>query len=398
MTEPVKIDSLIIGGGVAGLWLLRRLHAQGYNAVLFEQNALGSDQTIASQGMIHGGVKYALGGRLTGESEAIATMPAHWADCLEGRGDVDIRDCNILSRHFYLWSTQSITSRLTSFFASKMLRGRVQSVAADDRPPAFDSPQFKGSLYRLADLVLDVPSLLETLAEPVRDRIFRIDWSEAAFEKQGNKISALSLPGGLRLEPRQVVFTAGAGNEALLRKLDLERPAMQRRPLQQVLVKHQYPHSLYAHCMGNNPSPRLTISSHRCHDGQHCWYLGGDLATEGVGMTSGALIDQARTELQQLFPWIDFGQCEWATLPVDRAEPRQSQLIKPDKAFAQWAPDCDNLLVGWPTKLTLAPDMAAQASVLLSARIQPSQRPELPAALLALPRPSVATPIWESLF
>lgn len=398
MTEPVKIDSVIIGGGVAGLWLLRRLHAQGYNAVLFEQNALGSDQTIASQGMIHGGVKYALGGRLTGESEAIAAMPGHWADCLEGRGDIDIRGCNILSRHFYLWSTQSIASRLTSFFASKMLRGRVQSVAADDRPHAFDSPQFKGSLYRLADLVLDVPSLLETLAKPVRDRIFRIDWSEASFEKQGNKISALTLAGGLRLEPQQVIFTAGAGNEALLHKLGLERPAMQRRPLQQVLVKHQYPHPLYAHCMGNNPSPRLTISSHRCRDGRHCWYLGGDLATEGVGMTSGALIDQARAELQQLFPWIDFGECEWATLAVDRAEPRQAQLIKPDKAYAQWAPDCDNLLVGWPTKLTLAPDMAAQTSALLSARTQPSPRPELPTALTALPRPAIATPCWESLF
>ncbi|MFT5575962.1 MAG: glycerol-3-phosphate dehydrogenase, partial [Bermanella sp.] len=115
MTETrVQVDSIIIGGGIAGLWLLNRLVKLGYNAVLFEENTLGNGQTIASQGMIHGGIKYALAGSLTGESEAIAAMPGHWAACLENHGDVNIGDCNILSRHFYLWSTQSITSKLTS--------------------------------------------------------------------------------------------------------------------------------------------------------------------------------------------------------------------------------------------------------------------------------------------
>lgn len=399
MTETrVQLDTIIVGGGIAGLWLLNRLVNLGYNAVLFEQSALGSNQTIASQGMIHGGIKYALGGSLTGESEAIAAMPGHWAACLENHGDVNIGDCNILSRHFYLWSTQSIGSKLTSFFASKMLRGRVNSVKANDRPPVFDDPAFKGSLYRLADLVLDVPSLVDTLAKPVRDRIFKIDWSEARFEKNGNRIDALLLANGLRLDTHEVVFTAGAGNEQLLDALNLTRPAMQLRPLQQVLIKHDYKHPLYAHCMGSNPSPRLTVSSHPCKDGKTCWYLGGDLATEGVGMESGELIDKARKELFGLFPWIDFGDCEWATLPVDRAEPRQSQLIKPDKAFAEVAPECENLLVAWPTKLTLAPNMAEQARSLLATRLPPPAHSDAPAALQSLPRPTIATPCWESLF
>ena len=50
----------IIGGGISGLWLLNSLRNAGYDAVLFEKNALGSQQTFASQGMIHGGIKYAL--------------------------------------------------------------------------------------------------------------------------------------------------------------------------------------------------------------------------------------------------------------------------------------------------------------------------------------------------
>ena len=81
-TSPIHIDLdiAIIGGGVAGLWLANRLKAQGFHIALFESKALGSDQTMASQGMIHGGMKYTLSGMLTGASEAIAEMPQHWDD------------------------------------------------------------------------------------------------------------------------------------------------------------------------------------------------------------------------------------------------------------------------------------------------------------------------------
>ena len=111
-------DAVIIGGGIAGLWLLNRLCNRGYNAILLEHRALGSDQTLASQGMIHGGIKYSLGGALTGASEAIADMPDHWRACLRGEGDVDLSRAKILSDHFYLWSTASLTSLLGGFLAS----------------------------------------------------------------------------------------------------------------------------------------------------------------------------------------------------------------------------------------------------------------------------------------
>ena len=87
----LSCDVAIIGGGIAGLWLLNRLVKAGYNAVLLEQTALGGDQTAASQGMIHGGIKYTLSGSITGASEAIADMPDHWRSCLAGEGDVDLR-------------------------------------------------------------------------------------------------------------------------------------------------------------------------------------------------------------------------------------------------------------------------------------------------------------------
>ena len=69
MSQLLTTDVLIVGGGIAGLWLNARLRQQGYNTLLIEQQSLGGAQTVKSQGIIHGGTKYALQGALTGSSE-----------------------------------------------------------------------------------------------------------------------------------------------------------------------------------------------------------------------------------------------------------------------------------------------------------------------------------------
>ena len=56
------VDVAIVGGGIAGIWLLNLLHHSGYRVVLFEAEEVGCQQTLGSQGMIHGGLKYELGG------------------------------------------------------------------------------------------------------------------------------------------------------------------------------------------------------------------------------------------------------------------------------------------------------------------------------------------------
>ncbi len=394
--QDLQIDIAIIGGGVAGLWALNHLRNSGYSAVLFEQDKLGGDQTIASQGMIHGGVKYALGGSLSGGSEAISSMPELWRAALRGEGNVDLRGARVLSENFFLWSSASLSSRFTSFFASKMLRGRVEKLSADNYPAPFQDSRFRGQVYRLIDLVLDVPSLVATLAARHRDAIFSIDWDRANLERN-NGSATLRLP-DCRVVPQCLLLTAGAGNEQLIAQLGGSGPAMQRRPLQQVIVKHHYPEALYAHCMGANPSPRLTISSHHTADGQPVWYLGGDLATQGVNEEPSALIAKAEAELKQLFPWIDFGECDWRTVKIDRAEPKQSGLLKPDKAFVGAVEGLHNVLAAWPTKLTLCPNLADQIELILAARkIQPLHTPNM-SPLAKLGMPDIAPTCWDSLF
>ncbi|CAM5402359.1 hypothetical protein SSTU70S_03680 [Stutzerimonas stutzeri] len=73
MSESFSTDVLIVGGGVAGLWLNARLRRLGFATLLVDKGALGGGQSVKSQGIIHGGTKYALHGALTGASKPSPT-------------------------------------------------------------------------------------------------------------------------------------------------------------------------------------------------------------------------------------------------------------------------------------------------------------------------------------
>ncbi|MFA5679009.1 MAG: FAD-dependent oxidoreductase [Pseudomonas sp.] len=389
MSTPLHTDICILGGGIAGLWLNARLRQLGFSTLLIESNALGGGQSSKSQGIIHGGTKYALHGKLTSAAEAISGMPARWRACLDGHGELDLHGVRVLSAHHYLWSPGNLISNLAGFFASKALRGRVDSIKGKELPAVFANPSFKGKVYRLGELVLDVPDVVRRLAELGGDSLIAGSVQLAGDSQNG--ISALQV-NGQPIIAQRYVLAAGEGNQALLNMAEISQPAMQRRPLQMVLVKGPTLPPLYAHCLGSSPKPRITVTTHPCADGQWCWYLGGDLAEQGTDLQAEALIAQAQRELAELLPWVDLSNCQWATLPVTRAEPAQSGLVRPDNAYVQ---ALGNMLVCWPTKLALAPDLSDQAIAELQKQ---SLQPEHTQPHNTLPKPAVAVPVWDTLF
>ena len=185
----IHVDAAIVGGGIAGAWAMNLLHARGYQAVLLEADAIGCDQTFASQGMIHGGLKYALGGQLTGASEAIAAMPARWRACLAGNDDVDLSRVEMASDNYYMFSDDSARGRLTGFFASKALRGRIDRLDRKEWPAAFSG--FNGVVYALNDFVLDARSLLTCLLAPCANQVIhtRADAASIRAGEGGYRIS-----------------------------------------------------------------------------------------------------------------------------------------------------------------------------------------------------------------
>ncbi|MEE4961056.1 FAD-dependent oxidoreductase [Pseudomonas alliivorans] len=389
MPSVISTDVLIVGAGIAGLWLNARLRRQGFSTVLVESASLGGGQSLKSQGIIHGGAKYALHGALSGASEAIADMPRRWREALDGKGELDLSGVRLLSDAHYLWSPGTIAGNLTSFFASKAVRGRVDQVKGEQLPPALQHPKFKGKVYRLAELVVDVPSLINRLAELAGDSLLAGQQIEPLYE--GDELIGLRVD-GREIHAQRIVLSAGGGNADLLKAVGISQPQMQRRPLHMVLVKGPTLKPLYAHCLGGGTKPRITVTTHPAADGQRVWYLGGDLAeADGVAREPEAQIAVARKELEALLPWVDLSQAQWATLRVDRAEPAQSGLVRPDNAFLD---SQQRLMVGWPTKLALAPDFADRVlSVLSREGIHPTPQP----ALLNVPKPPIAVPVWDQL-
>ena len=389
MAHSLSTDILIVVGGIAGLWLNARLRRLGYATLLVENASLGGGQSLKSQGIIHGGAKYALHGALTGASEAIADMPRRWREAIEGSGELDLLGVRLLSEAHYLWSPGSLAGNLTSFFASKAVRGRVDQVKGEQLPPALQHPKFKGKVYRLAELVLDVPSLISRLTTLAGDSL--LAGQTITPLREDGELVGLCVD-GRDIRARRVVLSAGRGNADLLADLGVEQPRQQLRPLHMVLVKGRGLKPLYAHCLGGGPKPRITVTSHPAADGQWVWYLGGDIAeADGVARSEAAQIAAAQKEVQQLLPWVDLSDARWATLRVDRAEPAQSGLVRPDNAFLA---EQGSLLVGWPTKLALSPDFADRVIAALGRDgIQPGRHAPLP----ELPRPPQAQPVWEEL-
>lgn len=397
--KKAEADIVIFGGGVAGLWLLNKLRKTGFSAILFDSGALGGGQTYKSQGIIHGGMKYNLAGTLTKDAEALASMPKLWKECLVGKGEIDLSGVTILSQNQHLWSPQRIAAKVMGLLASTTMRSDVSHLPKEKLPRVFQNENFKGEVYALDEIVIDIPSLVRELVKYNQDALFKIEplnENELKFDERGNLVSATIFHSGASVEihAQQFVFTAGAGNELIINKLNSKELAMQRRPLHMVLVKTHFDCPLYAHCLGLGNRPRITITTHYTQDGSSVWYLGGSLAEDGVNKNSEQQIAAAKSELRALFPWLDFSKAEFATFMVDRAEPKQKGGAKPESSYTK---TINNLVVAWPTKLVLAPKLSEDIiQHFLNTRLIPQLFDTR--ELRAWPMPPIASPVWEEAF
>lgn len=404
-----QVDVLIFGGGIAGLWTFARLAREGYSCLLLESRSLGAGQTIASQGIIHGGIKYALTGEASRASRAIAEMPALWQACLAGRGEVDLSSAAVLSTHQHLWTTAGIGSRLVGVAASKAIRTEVSRIAADERPAAFAAAPRSVDLYRVDEPVLDPASVLRALAAPGLGRMALCrSISRTTFHSGGAITITAALATSLgshpgvecRINARAVVLAAGEGNASLLERFapggaHAPRPAQQLRPLHMVMARAPLdapqPPALYGHCVGLTDKPRLTITTQRDSRARTVWYIGGQISERGVSSSPAALIDETRRELAACVPWVPLDGFQWSTLRVNRAEGLSPAGARPDEPVVH---ACAGVITLWPTKLAFAPLAAALVLERLRAQgVEPAGcAAALPDGLLT---PPVAPLPWE---
>lgn len=355
-----KVDVIIIGGGITGLWLLNTLNKRGLRVLLLEKEALGAKQTMQSQGILHGGTKYALKGQATREAKTLAHMPAIWQSCLAGHDPLDLSAVKVLSSHHYLFSTGQLFGRLKNIVSSHALsQGRY----LNDRstyPLFFQHPEFNGSMCAIDETVIDVPSLIQALSQRQASQILKVDHHTVYHPNDSGGLSHIEIHAGEKTQVIQAntyLFAAGDGNAALLAPFN-QAPKMQRRPLHQVCLtfpKDDPTLHVFAHCVAKGTKPLFTITTHRAKNGHIIWYIGGDIAETGVDRDHDAQIAHTLSVLKKHLPWVDFHDVQAHSFRVNRAERHQESGKKPDSyTIDRFA----NIMVTWPTKLVFVPALA----------------------------------------
>jgi glycerol-3-phosphate dehydrogenase len=397
----MELDVLIFGGGAAGLWLLDQLARRGDRVLLLEAGRLGQGQTVASQGIIHGGLKYTLQGLMTPAAREIREMPEVWRQCLSGLRTPDLRGTIVKSDACHLWCSDSLRSKLGMIGARFGLHVAPRELPMDERPPALAA--CPSSVARLDEQVIAPASFLADLSRQHHDRLLAIDARNGlrlSFSRPG-VVECVTLldprtKSMIEIFPRHLVLTAGAGNGALRTQCGLPADQMQLRPLHMVLVRGALP-IINGHCV-DGARTRVTITSDRDCQGNIVWQVGGQLAEEGVACDEGALVRSARAELAVVVPGVDFSHVEWATYRVDRAERASPRGSRPDTATMLHE---GNVITAWPTKLALAPQLARMVEASLPPAVVASQRAgaqqlTMPPEIADWPRPEVALPPWET--
>ncbi len=390
LDSTTHLDCVIFGGGVAGLFALDATLSDGFHAALLESDSLGSGQTIDSQGIIHGGLKYAITGSDSHSADAIRQMPLHWRRCLAGESLPDLQTVAMRAQFCHLWRTDSIRSRLGWLAAKFALQTQPQLLDKESQPNVFQG--VRGSVARLDEQVIEPRSLLEVLGHQLDQHLLQTVSGGVEISRldDGWLIQLLHPDSGdpVNLKAKHILLTAGSGNASLRETLGLEPNKTQSRPLHMVMARGNLP-IVNGHCI-DGARTRVTITTTQDYANRSVWQIGGHLAEVGVEYTQEDLVSFAIEELHAVLPNVQLQDVEFQTYMTNRAE-QNTHGSRPDDICIL---EEDNVLTCWPTKLAFAPRLANEITVRLG---KPSQTMNQSCPLFDYwPSPTVALPPWET--
>ncbi|RKZ08809.1 hypothetical protein DRQ32_08780 [bacterium] len=390
----VVVDTLVLGGGVAGLWTLRELLDAGIDACLVENAGLGGEQSMQVQGIVHGGGKYAL--RRVGDVSAIRQireMPERWREHRAGRRSPSLADAHTSSEGCWLWlPAASWLARLEALTLIPLLRhGGVLATPPQSRPKSeWPLPLQQHALraYRMDEPVLEPVSVISALAGPVGDRL--LAGQLRAMRREADAWE-LDFEDGRKIRARAVVACAGTGNAKILELAGQDPARMQRRPLRMGLVRGDLADlpALHGHCVIGGRT-RLTITSVDAAEGQRVWQVGGELAERWASTNGEEFFGDLWVEIQRALPGLDLSRMELADYPAVRAEAANTAQSRP--SGVQVDEVAPSMIVAWPTKWAMAPLLAEEVAGLI---VPGAKRPDTSFNSLDWPRAGLARPPWE---
>ena len=304
--RTLSVDAAIVGGGISGLWLANLLDRRGLSVVVCEPNGVGGTQTLASQGIVHGGAKYGA----SPLARALNEMPDRWRACLKGTGELDLTGVGVLAEKI--------------------------DVHVGDETVEVD------------EFVLDIPSVVRRLARPIASRVVASAVLPDSLEGDGTDIERLELD-TCTIHARTYLLAAGTGNQGLARQAGFSPKAIEHRPLRQTIARLGHSAGVYAHWMASPTEalPTLTVTSHDA-----LLSVGGTVADAGAHRDEATQIAIVKDLLRQAFPDIDLETAAFETFVADRAEPASDAIRNVPDAYVARRGNC---LLCLPVKLSLAP-------------------------------------------
>ena len=94
------------------------------------------------------------------------------------------------------------------------------------------------------------------------------------------------------------------------------------------------------------------------------------------------------------FPWMNLSSAIWESFLINRSEADIQSGFRPDDAIIK---DEKNILVAWPTKLTLVPSLADKANAYAARMERSFLKTTIPLDKLRsiFDKPSLATTHWD---
>jgi len=377
----IDLDALILGGGIAGLWLARRLQLAGYRVVLLENQKLGGGQTLASQGIIHGGLKYALLGQVNETARRIAEVSREWIAAIEGRGTIDLRGTKIFTKAQHMLMPGGLLGNLAGAMGHAVFGDIIQILEKDEWPAAVKDLGFSGQVIDMSEPGIDVRSALEILAAQLKGVCYHYDADDLNFHDDEVHV------GDVQFRARKIISVAAEGNDWLANKLGI-KALSQRRPLKQVLIKGDLPHA-FLHGAAINPKPAFTITTHYTKTGETVWYIGGGVAEDGVKQDDAQLFKNTAHILQKYLPNLNLENKQWASLSIDRVEGLDAAGHLPERPSYQYH---KNVTLAWVNKLTFAPLLADELLAQMHSDKIGGDLPEL-----SLPPAEISETPWDKI-
>jgi hypothetical protein len=351
-----QADIVVFGAGIAGLWVANHFKALGYDVLVLEANEIGGGQSIASQGIIHSGLKYALSCKINALAKSISAMPDLWRAALKGEGNVDLSKARMNADSQYLLIPSGFMGGLIGLVTKQALGSRVREVPKAEWPQEIQNSGFRGSMIYMDEPVLNISSVISVLSSNLNKSVKHID----AYD---DPIGFLKLH---NIAAQHIIFTSAASNAEIAKKLQHDAGLeTQKRPLLMGLMKNA-PFEIYAHMVGPSDKPVATITTHKAEDGSLVWYLGGAIAERAKEADPAEVYKSTKDAFKKYFPKLNLSDVEWATLPIDRVEGKSET--------DGWMPDTptihqiNDIFYCWPTKLTFAPLLAQRLAEKITAK------------------------------